>query len=536
MSIGSLYARRTVVFPAALKLMEGSATEYPNSINQPTEKTYDSSTAAQTATSKRQTKKTRKPDIQIYVPRGRRLYQNENCVKQARTFCPPKKSTADCVIDLTNQPEQESSVDDVIDITSQPAQISTDCMIDLTNKPEKCTRDNVFTYTEIVTSQADDSISSKKKTEIDSSSMENSDSAISEMPTKKRLKDYDQLSVKTVVETCDSSDSLLTVSLSRKNDAPIYESKTDVNLSDTISDNIICIKSVISKQLTVDVTDSIAKDTLVSSDINVEGNIENEKGNDCVEKNPYFRHFEKKEEIKDAAVDMTAPSNLITNWNRNQAVPDTTLKSDSSTKVGEKKLDECDWEELYNEDGEFLDKNLFDELMNAIGKVSVQKATQDYRPFQTVEERSSDGECIIEIHDFDHNVKTEDLLCIFAPYRGNGEFQIVWVDDTHALAVFSSPLIADEVLNTKLPFVKTRPLKDAIPKSKMIAQGHVLPPATRPKTCVSLARRLVSGHLGMKIKVTDKQQEAEKKLLSDAREQKRLIARQKLEAWEGSPS
>lgn len=79
--------------------------------------------------------------------------------------------------------------------------------------------------------------------------------------------------------------------------------------------------------------------------------------------------------------------------------------------------------------------------MNAIGKVSVQKATQDYRPFQTVEERSSDGECIIEIHDFDHNVKTEDLLCIFAPYRGNGEFQIVWVDDTHALAVFSSPLI-----------------------------------------------------------------------------------------------
>lgn len=63
---------------------------------------------------------------------------------------------------------------------------------------------------------------------------------------------------------------------------------------------------------------------------------------------------------------MTAPSNLITNWNRNQAVPDTTLKSDSSTKVGEKKLDECDWEELYNEDGEFLDKNLFDEVQNLI--------------------------------------------------------------------------------------------------------------------------------------------------------------------------
>lgn len=78
-------------------------------------------------------------------------------------------------------------------------------------------------------------------------------------------------------------------------------------------------------------------------------------------------------------------------------------------------------------------------------------------------------------------------------------------------------LLADEVLNTQLPFVKTRPLKNAIAKSKMKASNFTLPPATRPKTCVSLARRLVSGHLGMKIDVTPKQREAERKLLSDAR-------------------
>lgn len=59
---------------------------------------------------------------------------------------------------------------------------------------------------------------------------------------------------------------------------------------------------------------------------------------------------------------MTASSNLTMNWNRNQTVPETSSKSESSTKVGERKLDECDWEELYNEDGEFLDKNLFDEV------------------------------------------------------------------------------------------------------------------------------------------------------------------------------
>ncbi len=78
-------------------------------------------------------------------------------------------------------------------------------------------------------------------------------------------------------------------------------------------------------------------------------------------------------------------------------------------------------------------------------------------------------------------------------------------------------LLADEVLNTELPFVKTRPLKNAIPKSRMKAQDYIAAPATRPKTCVSLARRLVSGHLGMKINVTDKQKEAERQLLSDAR-------------------
>lgn len=78
--------------------------------------------------------------------------------------------------------------------------------------------------------------------------------------------------------------------------------------------------------------------------------------------------------------------------------------------------------------------------MTKIGKVKVQGASQDYRPFQTIEERSSDGECIIEIHGFTPDLKTEDLFTIFAPYRADRGFQIVWVDDTHALAIFSSPI------------------------------------------------------------------------------------------------
>lgn len=79
--------------------------------------------------------------------------------------------------------------------------------------------------------------------------------------------------------------------------------------------------------------------------------------------------------------------------------------------------------------------------MTAIGKVSVQRATQDYRSFQTEEERSSDGECIIEVYGFPSEFRTENLFDVFTAYRSDRGFQIVWVDDTHALAVFSSPLI-----------------------------------------------------------------------------------------------
>lgn len=77
--------------------------------------------------------------------------------------------------------------------------------------------------------------------------------------------------------------------------------------------------------------------------------------------------------------------------------------------------------------------------MTEVGKVSIHHAAQNYAPFQTTEERTSDGDCIIEIFGFSADFKTDDLVSIFAAYRRDPTFQIVWVDDTHALAVFSSP-------------------------------------------------------------------------------------------------
>lgn len=194
--------------------------------------------------------------------------------------------------------------------------------------------------------------------------------------------------------------------------------------------------------------------------------------------------------------------------------------------------DECDWESMFTEDGECLVPGLIEELTRNVGRVKVATADSDYRSYQTSDERSTDGECIIEIYDFPAEFKTHDLLTIFAAYR-NRNFHIKWVDDTHALGIFSSPLVADEVLASDLPFVKTRPLRLAIAESKIKARNLILPPMERPKTCTAMARRLVTGALGLRLPSTSKEREAEKKVLSEAREKRRLEAKQREAIWEG---
>lgn len=91
--------------------------------------------------------------------------------------------------------------------------------------------------------------------------------------------------------------------------------------------------------------------------------------------------------------------------------------------------------------------------MTAVGKVTIQHATQDYSSFQSADERISSGGCIIEIYGFPAEFKTEELLSAFTPYRNDSGFQIVWVDDTHALAIFSSPIIGIKLCPLLIAFV-----------------------------------------------------------------------------------
>ncbi|KAG8038594.1 hypothetical protein G9C98_006290 [Cotesia typhae] len=198
--------------------------------------------------------------------------------------------------------------------------------------------------------------------------------------------------------------------------------------------------------------------------------------------------------------------------------------------------DECDWDSLFDDNGECLDPTLIEELTEAVGEVTIEQPKSDYKAFSRPVEISNDefGH-VVEIYNFPSDFKTSDLATVFSPFK-NGGFELKWVDDTHCLGVFSSPLVAAEVLASDHAFVKTRPLSEAtaLSKTKVKRSAEFLQPyRSRPETCAALARRLVTGALGVRLATARQEREHEKIVLREAKERRRLAAKQREDIWEG---
>lgn len=121
-------------------------------------------------------------------------------------------------------------------------------------------------------------------------------------------------------------------------------------------------------------------------------------------------------------------------------------------------------------------------------------------------------------------------------FHSSRDFDIRWVDRTHALVVFSSTNAAQEAVNMPYNNVKLRPLSEAIEESKEKAfkcADFLLPYRQRPQTSSLLAHRLVTGALGLKSTTTPEQRAAEKKKLDEAREKRRSALKQAQDIWEG---
>ncbi|XP_068619534.1 uncharacterized protein [Battus philenor] len=206
------------------------------------------------------------------------------------------------------------------------------------------------------------------------------------------------------------------------------------------------------------------------------------------------------------------------------------------------KREENDWDAVFDDSGECLDPSLLEELTSTVGKVHISKAKNNYDQYQTRGQALFNGPYdetfahVVEVYDFPSEFKTNDLLSLFSEYKDTG-FEIKWVDDTHALIVFSSAKIAAEVLSTQRPLARCRPLHAATLESRNKAKKcaeFLQPYRQRPETCTALARRLVSGALGVRLSTARQERAEERRLITIAREKKRQAALHKEAAWDGS--
>lgn len=198
--------------------------------------------------------------------------------------------------------------------------------------------------------------------------------------------------------------------------------------------------------------------------------------------------------------------------------------------------EEDDWESMYDDNGDCLNPKLMEELTSAVGKVSIEVPQSDYKMFQSKQAVLNEEEFphVLEVSNFPVEFKTQDLMMLFSQYKESG-FDIKWVDDTHALAVFSSSKIAAEVLANGHTFVKLKPLAEATVESRTKARkcsSSLQPYRPRPETCAALARRLVTTALGVRLKTAPEERENERRVLREAKERKLLAAKQREEIWE----
>ncbi|XP_043232119.1 serine/arginine repetitive matrix protein 1-like [Amphibalanus amphitrite] len=201
-----------------------------------------------------------------------------------------------------------------------------------------------------------------------------------------------------------------------------------------------------------------------------------------------------------------------------------------------------EWEKNYTDDGE------------PTGKVAPPAAPRpviDYlawRPPSPPPAEEPDGAAepaelpshVLEVYDFPAAFTTQDLTVVFQEFGARG-FDVRWVDDTHALAVFASASAAAvaETLLRDHPLVRCRPLSQASPKARQKAArcqqtAELLPHRPRPETCALQARRMVFSALGRRDSAPREQREQERRQLQTARDKKRLAAKQKQDAWEGN--
>ncbi|KAF9546281.1 R3H and coiled-coil domain-containing protein 1 [Mortierella hygrophila] len=153
---------------------------------------------------------------------------------------------------------------------------------------------------------------------------------------------------------------------------------------------------------------------------------------------------------------------------------------------------------------------------------------------------SSDDMYILELYDFSASIKTAHLTDMFAAYENrSGGFRIKWVDETKALVIFESAAVAKQahIANLTNQIAKIKPYngpdRDSIRNAGKPSSGAYN--GVRPAKTDSVARRLVQGALGLRVRRTPEQiaeEKAQIQAAKDAREAQRQEERRQREEEE----
>lgn len=149
-------------------------------------------------------------------------------------------------------------------------------------------------------------------------------------------------------------------------------------------------------------------------------------------------------------------------------------------------------------DAEDVAEEIMAHLKEAV-PVSIEHVQNDYSCYEILHFNSDDFRHVIEIYDFPAMLKTDDLIDAFVEYSDGG-MKIQWVDNTHALGVFSSESAALHALSICHPLLKTRALAKGSKKAKgkaIRSAEFIQPVKERPRTDCAVARRMVTRALGI---------------------------------------
>lgn len=156
----------------------------------------------------------------------------------------------------------------------------------------------------------------------------------------------------------------------------------------------------------------------------------------------------------------------------------------------------------------------------------------DTNPYEDTSIKS-EFDYVLEVYGFKSFLKTKDILQELFKY-GSNNMKLKWVDDTHALAIYSNSL--DAVTASKGPYtiIKVKFLTKCSHKESLAIASQVAASIKeslihkdrnssiqRPKTTSTVARRMVGHALGIKINVSPEQRQKEHTQIQLAKEEKR---------------